>query len=122
MPPQWPAEAVGVTDMALWHVLILMCVALPIGTSLSAAQYANVEPGGYAVAIAVGFAVGACCGWTMWTTHKIVVSKLQRHLSGASLAKQEWYFRAFYLAKTMWAGFAGYLGFWLSLTLLRVVF
>jgi len=30
---KWPAETAGVIDMALWHLLILMCVALPVGTA-----------------------------------------------------------------------------------------
>ena len=116
-------DIVGATDMALWHVLILICVVLPIGTSLSSAGYANVGLGGYALAIAVGLAVGAGCGWTMWTTHKTVVRKLQSLLpsQGSSLATQDWYFRAFYVAKIVWVGFAGILGFWLSSALLPVI-
>ena len=109
--------------MALWHVLILICVAAPIGTALASARYANVGPGGYALAIVVGGAVGACCGWTMWTTHKIVVTRMQRlPPSETSLARQDWYFRAFYFTKIVLVGFAGFLGFWVSLVLLRVVF
>lgn len=116
-------EDVGATDMALWHLLVLICVAVPIGTSLASAQHAMVGPGGYASAIAVGLAVGVCCAWAMYATHKVVVSKLQRRLpSETSLAKQEWYFFGFYLAKILWLGFAGFLGSWLSSALLRVAF
>ena len=111
----------GATDMALWNVLILMCFAVPIGTSLASARYAKVGISGYALAIVVGLAVGVCCGWAMWKTHEVVGSKLQR-LAGVSLAKQEWYFATFYLGKIVWVGFAGFLGFWLSLALLRAVF
>jgi hypothetical protein len=119
---QWRVEPVDVNDMALWHVLILICVALPIGSALASARYVNVAPGGYLLAAAVGLVVGACCGWVMWKTHWVVGSKVQRHFSHAPLASQEWYFRAFYLAKLVWVGLAGFLGFWLSLALLRVVF
>lgn len=109
--------------MALWQLLILLCFAVPVGTSLTSARYANVGLRGYTLAGIVGLAVGACCGWAMWTTHKVVVRKVQKHSpSGASLARQEWYFRAFYLAKILWVGFAGFLGFWLPLALLRWVF
>ena len=122
MVPQWPAEGAG-ADMALWHVLILICVGLPIGTSLSSARYANVGPGGYCLAFAVGLGVGACCGWTMWKTHKIVFNKFQGPPpSGTSLVKLDWFLRAFYLAKMLWVGFAGFLGFWISSRLLRLVF
>lgn len=117
------AEPAGVTEMALWHLLILICVALPIGTSLSSARYANVGSSGYALAVAVGVAVGACCGWVMYSTHRMVMSKLQRRSHAeVSLAKQEWYFRGFYLAKILWVAFAGFLGFWLSFASLRIVF
>ena len=109
--------------MTLWQLLILICVALPIGTSLASARCVNVGPAGYALATAVGLAVGVCCGWTMWRSHRPIGSKLQGlPSSGASLERQEWYFRAFYLAKILWIGFAGFLGFWLSLALLRVAF
>lgn len=121
MPLQWQVEAAGVTDVALWQLLILVCVALPIGTSLSSARHANVGPGGYALSIAVGIAVGACCGWAMWAAHDIVGTKLQQ-LAGASLARLEWYFRAFYLVKLFWIGFAGFLGLWLSFAVLHLVF
>ena len=75
------------------------------------------------MAIGVGLVVEACCGWAMYATHRMVVSKLQgRPPSEVSLAKQESYFRGLYLAKLLWVGFAGFLGFWLSSTLLRIVF
>lgn len=113
----------GKTDLALWHLLTLICVALPVGTSLASAQYANVGFGGSVLATAVGLVVGACCGWVMWRTHKIVVSSLQRlSPSGDSLGKREWYFGGFYLAKVLWLGFAGVLGFSLSLALSRALF
>jgi hypothetical protein len=110
--------------MALWHLLILICVALPVGTSLAAAQYAKVGFEGSVLAAAVGLVVGPCCGWVMWRTHKIVVSRLQPLLpSGDSLGKREWYFGGgFYLAKVLWLGFAGFLGFSLSLALSRALF
>jgi hypothetical protein len=53
----------------------------------------------------------------------MVMSKLQRRsYSEASLAKQEWYFRGFYLAKILWVALAGFLGFWLSSASLRIAF
>jgi len=59
----------------------------------------------------------------MYTSHNIVVGKWQsRPPSQALLAKQEWYFRGFYLAKIFRVGFAGFLGFWLSSAKLRIVF
>jgi hypothetical protein len=117
LDPQWLSETVGATDMALWHVLILMCFAAPIGTSLVSAQYARVAPGGYALAIAIGLVVGGGCSWTMWITHRTVGDYIQRHSN-----HPEGSFRAFYSAKILWIAFAGFLGFWLSSALLRIVF
>jgi hypothetical protein len=108
--------------MTLWQLLILICIAVPVGPALASAQHGRVGPGGYALAIAVGLAVGACCGWVMYATHETVGSKLQRLTSETSPAKQEWYFFGFYLAKFLWLALAGFLGFWLSSMLLRIVF
>ena len=96
VPLQRLVEAVGV-DMTLWQLLILICIAVPVGPALASAQHGRVGPGGYALAIAVGLAVGACCGWVMYATHETVGGKLQRLTSETSPAKQEWYFFGFYL-------------------------
>lgn len=109
--------------MTLWQLLILTCIAVPIGTAYASAQHGRYGLGGYTLAIAVGLAVGMCFAWVMYATHKIVGEKLQRRApSETSLGKQEWYFRGFYLAKILWIALAGFLGFWLSSVLLRIVF
>lgn len=118
MPPQWPAEAAGATDMALWHVLILICIALPIGTSLASARYANAGPGGYVLAMATGLVVGASCSWIMWWMHKALVPRLLHRLEEGD-PQSEWYGRAFYVSKVLWIIVAGFLGSWLSSALLR---
>jgi hypothetical protein len=109
--------------MALWHVLVLICFAAPIGTSLASAQYARAGLGGYALAIAVGLAVAGGCGWTMWISHGTVGEYIERHSNPeGSPPNRHWYFGAFYTAKLLWVAFAGFLGFWLSSVLLRIVF
>ena len=121
MPLQWLVEAVG-AEMTLWQLLILTCIAVPIGTSYASAQHGRYGFGGYTLAIGVGLAVGMCFGWVMYVAPKIVGEKLQRGApSETSLAKQEWFFRGFYLAKILWIALAGFLGFWLSSVLLRIV-
>jgi len=108
---------------ALWQLLILICLAMPIGTALASAKYAEVGLGGYALALAVGLVVGVACAYVMWATHKIVVSNLGgRRERERSTSQREWYFGAFYLAKIFWILFAGLLGGWASLSLLRLVF
>jgi hypothetical protein len=110
----------AVADMALWHLLIAMCIAVPAANAFASARYANVGPGGYVLAIGVGLAVGVFCGWVMYATHDIVGRKLKGYAS--SDASEEWYFRLFYLAKVLWLGFAVFVGGWLSSALLRIVF
>jgi hypothetical protein len=107
--------------VTLWQLLILICFAIPIGGALASAKLAMVGVGGYALAVTVGLAVGACCAWAMWTTHKIVVTNLQRHPDWEH-SMSEWYFRAFYFAKMLWIAVALFLGAWLSSLLLRLVF
>ena len=105
--------------MALWHLLILIGVAMPIGSALSSARYANVGPSGYALAGGVGLIVGGLCAYVQWITHKSVGDKLEQ--SSASPATRERYFRAFYLAKMAWVGVAAVLASWLSLAALHAV-
>jgi hypothetical protein len=119
---RWLAGRAGVTKMALWQLLILICFALPIGASLSSAEYAKVGFGGHVLAIAVGSAVGGCCAWTMWIVHKVVVANLIRRRDLGSPTRREWYFRAFYFAKFLWIVFAGFLGLGLSSLLLHIFF
>ena len=108
--------------MALWHVLILVCFAVPFGASLAAAQETRVGVGGYILAGIVGSAVGGCFGWTMWKTHRVISDKVQRGLllKGCQ-AQREWFFGALYFAELVWAAVAGAVAFWLSLTLLQAV-
>src|SRR5438105_2050434 len=90
---------------------------MPIGGALASARLAGVGFGGYVLTIIVGLVVGGCCSWTMWSTHKIVVTKLQRR-PDSEHSVSEWYFRAFYFSKIVWIGFALWLGVWLSSLLL----
>jgi hypothetical protein len=108
--------------MALWQLLVLICFSLPIGFSLAAAEYGKVGLRGYALASAVGLVVGGLCAWIMWVTHKIVVDTVRRSPDGKhSPSQREWFFRAFYVAKMLWTAIAGFIGFWLSSALIRLV-
>src|SRR6185437_10263417 len=107
--------------IALWQLLILICLVMPIGGALASARLANTGITGYAVAVTVGLIVGTCCSWTMWSVHKTVAANLrQRSIGGRSVS--EWYFRAFYFSKILWIAFALFLGIWLSSWSLRLVF
>lgn len=77
----------------LWQLLIMVCVAVPIGTAVGVAQHARVGFGGYTLAMTVGLAVGTCCAWTMWIAFKLIRSR--RTDPKYSVAQQERFFREF---------------------------
>jgi uncharacterized YccA/Bax inhibitor family protein len=101
--------------MALWHLLVLICFGLPIGSSLAAAQHANARPGGYVLAVILGVIVGGCCAWVMWATHKTAVKGIKQQQP----SRQAWSFPALYLVTLLWIMLAGFLGFWVPSMLLR---
>jgi hypothetical protein len=105
----------------LWHLLIGVCFAAPMGSALAPARVAGAGIGGYVLALGVGLAVGASSSWIMWWMHKALVPNLLRCLEqGDPFA--DWYGRAFYVSKALLIISAGFLGFWLSSALLHAVF
>jgi hypothetical protein len=107
--------------VTLWQLLIFICFWMPIGGAIASARHAKVGPGGYALAMTVGLAVGACCAWTMWIMHKAFATNLRQRPDWQH-AMSKWYFRTFYFSKILWIGFALLLGAWLSSAVLRLVF
>jgi hypothetical protein len=106
--------------MRLWHLLIGLCFAVPVGSALAPARIAEAGIGGYVLAAVTGVLLGALCSWIMWRMHKALVPNLLLHLErGEPLA--QWYGRAFYVSKVLWIILAGVLGFWLSAVLLRAM-
>lgn len=106
--------------MRLWHLLIGICFAAPLGSALVPPRVANSSVAGYLLASAAGLAVAVSCSWLMWWMHKSLAPKLLRRAEQQD-ALSAWYGGAFYVSKALWVIFAGILGFWLSSTLLRVV-
>lgn len=106
--------------MRLWHLLIGICFAAPVGSALAPPRIAEAGIGGYVLAVVTGVALGASCSWIMWRMHMALVPNLLHRLErGDPLA--EWYGRAFYFSKVLWIILAGVLGFWLSAALLRTL-
>lgn len=103
--------------MSLWDLLTVVCCAMPIGGALASAKMATVGPGGYALAITIGLAVGVCCAWTMRAVGATVATRIERR--PASL--HESYFRALYLAAIAWIAVSLFLGVWVSYAFLRLV-
>ena len=102
-------------DMTLWQLLILICFGAGVGGALGEAGHAKAGFGGYALATTVGVVVGIGSAWTMWITHKIVVTSLMRRPDWKDASsQQEWSLRALYFSKFVWIVFAGFLGWWLS--------
>ena len=107
----------------LWQLLILLCFAATVGGALASAKLAKVGFGSYALNIAIGLLLGACCAWTMWVMHKIFVTNLRRRPDWEHWASQhEWFYVAFYFTKILWIVFAAFLGRWVSSAILRLVF
>ena len=107
---------------ALWQFLILMCFSAGLGGAIASAQRGRYGPGGYTLAVAVGLAVGVCCGWVMYVTHDPIGRKILNRFPSEASAKLEWWFFVFYVAKVLWLIVSTVLGFWLSSMLLRLVF
>jgi hypothetical protein len=104
--------------VTLWDLLTVLCFAMPIGSALASAKYANVRFGGYALATIIGLALGVCCVWTMRTVSNALAANIKRH----SARLQGWYFRALYFAAMLWIVFALLLGGWFSSAVMRLVF
>ena len=85
--------------MALWQFLILVCIGSPVGPALASAQRGRYGPGGYALAIGVGLAVGACCGWVMLATHKVFGEQVHRRFFGDFTSEAKVVFPWFLLSK-----------------------
>jgi cation transport ATPase len=104
--------------MTLWDLLIGICFAVPIGGALESARSAKAGLCGYALAITVGIALGACCAWTMRTVGGTVYAHIERY----SESLQERYCRVLYFAAMVWIVIVVFLGKWVSSALLRFVF
>jgi hypothetical protein len=108
--------------MTLGDVLIGICFAMPIGTAVGSAGVAKVGFGGYALAIAIGLAVGVGCAWTMWVVGNAVGTHLTRPDAKYSGSLQGRYFGALYVSWGLWIFVAGVLGGWASSAALRFAF
>src|SRR5438046_6989201 len=107
--------------VSLWDLLTGVCVTASVGCALASAKVAKVGFSGHALAIAVGIALGVLCAWAMRVVAKAIVAELQRRPSWEdSVSLQKWFFRGLYLAAIVWIVFAGFLGGWLSLVVLRL--
>lgn len=103
--------------VALWDLLLVVCVAAPVGAALTPARITHVGFGGYALVIAVGFVVGVCGAWMMNTAGANVAARIER-----TSEVRERYFRSLYLAAMLWMVLTTFLGGWLSSIVLRLVF
>lgn len=104
--------------MALWHLLLLICIGTPIAASLAVARRATAGIGGYAIAIIVGLALSAFFGWTTWATHRTVANRLE----SSPHPKEDWFTYGLYFSKIVWIILAAFVGLRLTSWLLRVVF
>jgi hypothetical protein len=99
--------------MRLWHLLIGICFATPVGGALGSAKAAGAPTRGYVLAVGIGIVVGASFSWMMWRMHKAIVQILLRRSNGPQ-PLSEWYGFAFYVSKLLWITMALLFAIWLS--------
>jgi hypothetical protein len=95
-----------------------VCFVMPLAGALAGAKLSKAGFGAYAVAVAVGLALGLCFAWIMWTVGKIVAA----HMKGKPVPAQERYAWALYFAAMLWIVLALFLGGWVSSAVIRLVF
>jgi hypothetical protein len=107
--------------VSLRYLLVGFCFAAPIGAALGAVKsprHAVAGLGGYALALAIGMAVGLSCAWAM----AIAGRKIAAHIQLRPASSHERHFRTLYVASVFWIILAGALGGWLASVSLRLVF
>lgn len=82
----------------LWTMLHTICFFGCIIAAVGAAREAKIGFIGYALAVAIGLAMGGGLTWVMWNTGERVIAAVEAR----SEARQELYFRMLYLAAVLW--------------------
>ena len=103
--------------MTLWHLMEALCVSMPVGASLAAARVAKTGFAGYVLCVLVGLTVGTCCGWAMYSSGKLMYLRIRQR----SESVRERYFRLLYVGAMIWIVGSGFIGFWASRGILRLV-
>lgn len=101
----------------LWTLLTAVSSVTVVAGSVIAAIHAKAGFTGYAVAMSIGFGLGACNAWTL---HRLstAMDALSKQYSEV---RREWCFRALYVALVAWVPFAIALGDWLTSMALRLI-
>jgi hypothetical protein len=102
---------------SLWQFLHIYCVALTVGSSLAPARIVKGGFVGYALGLCVGLAVGVGCAWAMWNAGEVIGARIRR----LSESVHERYFWLLYIGAMFWIALSGFIGFWASRGLLRLV-
>jgi len=82
----------------LWTMLNAICFLVCILGSVGAARHAKTGLLGYALAVAIGLALGGSFTWTMWTVGKGVAAAIQAYRE----ARQKLYSGVLLLAVALW--------------------
>jgi len=103
--------------LTLWTLLNAICFFIPVVAAIEEAKAARAGLGGYALAIAIGLALGGGCALAMWTVGRRVGSALQAYPE----PRREWYFRVLYSAALLWILMVGFLANWTISAAMRLV-
>ncbi len=102
----------------LWTLLLGICFLIAIAGALNSAEAAQASWKGYALAVLVGSAVGACCIWTLTR----IASKVEATTSklGSAPTRERW-LGALYISTVLWMALAAIIGGWSSNALIHLV-
>src|SRR5690348_8281422 len=103
--------------VALWDLLLLLCVSASIGAGLAKAGIAHVGPRGYVIAVTVAVVLGLGCAWTMQVAARTAAARIQRQAASV----HERGFRALYFAAMLWILISGAMATWVSSLVLRLL-
>ncbi len=109
--------------MSIWDLLTLLCFVAALTGSIESARIGRAGLVGYAVAVAVGLALGLGSAWLKYQVGNTVFSRLEQDTGWpqSTNSSQRNFLRVLYLAAVLWIFFVAYLAGWASLALLRLL-
>jgi hypothetical protein len=96
--------------MALWDLITVWNLAMPVGGAIASARHGQADVAEFAAAIVSGVAVGLVWTWAMRRASEGIVRLVERR----SATAQERYLAAMYLAALCWAWLGLIPGMWVA--------
>jgi hypothetical protein len=93
------------------------CFVAPISGAIASSSLARASFGGYALAIAIGLALGIGFVWTMFRAGRNMGARIKKQPE----SMQERNFSRLYFAAMLWIALGLFIGHWVSAVALRLV-